>query len=331
MSNSENSTPLANLLKTVAAEKVPGFVVDAANRDILNQMYYYLAQSPRFEFTEAEQTTRTGNYLGRGNMFAGNPGCGKTDLMRIMQTCLYRMKDTRVFATMSMIDFSRNYGHKDDRGNVIDMLTKYEGRHLFVDEFGMIDEHTGLRKYEVITNFGTKLDLGEMLILQRYNEFKRGYITHLTTNIRPDELQKQYDSRTVSRIYEMCNVFPVIGPDRRRTAQPRTNLAPPPPTTRETFLDLLPIIKEATPEAYDGIVKELDKMKARMILQSEAEYNASQRPKLTQESALNEFKELLPQLSMPALQDALKQAELKQNRELTQIIENELATRNKAA
>src|SRR5690606_18980022 len=125
------------------------------------------------------------------------------------------------------------------------------------------------RKYEIITNFGTKMDLGELVILQRYNEFKRGYITHLTTNISEADLSKQYDSRTVSRIYEMCNVFPVIGPDRRRNATPRTNLAPPPPTTRETFLDLLPTIKETTPEAYNGLVKELDKMKARMILESE--------------------------------------------------------------
>jgi len=171
MNTSENSTPLAKLLKTVASEKVPGFVVDDANRDIMNKMYYYLLQSPRFEFSNPDQTERTGNYLGRGNMFSGNPGCGKTDLMRIMQTCLYRMNDSRKFAAMSMIDFSRNYGSKDDRGNSIDMLTKYEGHHLFIDEFGMIDEHTGIRKYEVITSYGTKMDLGEMLILQRYNEF----------------------------------------------------------------------------------------------------------------------------------------------------------------
>lgn len=327
MSSSKNNTPLARLLNAVAQEKVPGFVIDDFNRDILNWMYYYLAQSPRFEFKAADLKERTGYYVQRGNMFAGNPGYGKTDLMRILQGCLYRMKDPRMFATMSMIDFSRNYGRKDAQGNVIDLLTRYEGRHLFIDEFGMIDENTGLRKYEVKKDYGSDVDLGEMVILQRYNEFKRGFITHLTTNISEKELATQYDSRTVSRLYEMCNIFPVVGPDRRRTAQPRTNLAPPPPTTRETFMDLLPIIKDTTPAAYDGIVKELDKMKAKMILQGEAEYKAKGGLKLTQESALKEFSERLPALPLPDVERLLKDAQMKQNRELVQLIERHLASR----
>lgn len=331
MTDLKNTTPLARLLNQVAQEKVPGFVVDDFNREILNQMYFYLAQSPRFEFRNPELTERTGNYLGRGNMFTGNPGCGKTDLMRIIQRVFYVLKDSRMFPAMSMIDFSRNYGQKDSNGTPIDLLTRYEGRHLFLDEFGMVDEATGSRKYEIITNFGTKMDLGELVILQRYNEFKRGYITHITTNIPEADLSKQYDSRTVSRLYEMCNVFAVIGPDRRRTAIPRTNLAPPPETKRETFLDLLPVIKETAPEAFNGIVKELDKMKAKMILQSESEWREKEGPKLTQESALSQFSELLPTLSLPDVKRLLKDAEAKQNKEFITLIANEIETRNKAA
>lgn len=54
-------------------------------------------------------------------------------------------------------------------------------------------------------------------------------------------------------------------------------------------------------------------------------------PELTQESALKQFSELLPTLSLPDVERLLKDAQMKQNREMVQLIEVELSNRSKAA
>lgn len=310
---------LRDLLLEVGRELVPDFVIDEKNREAYNLLYYYLASHSNFENTEA------GHALGRGLLLMGQIGTGKTDLMRILQRCFNRLQDSRRFAYVSMIELARQYAIQGP-----EVIDRYAKKNLYVDEFGLIDAANN-RKFESVSYYGNRVDVGELLVLNRYDEYKNGILTHFSTNLSGELLEKLYDPRTFSRLFEMCNFIPVTGSDRRKTAKPKPPvIAPPVDTSKNTFLDLMPVILEKKPEVYQDIVKSLDKLKAKMILQSEADWKAKDRPKLTQESAVNEFKELLPKLSIPALSDALKQAEMKQNRELVQMIENELATRKAA-
>lgn len=308
------------MLLEVGRELVPDFTIDEKNREAYNLLFYYMASHKNFETTEAQHA------LGRGLLLLGQIGTGKTDMMRILQRCFNRLQDSRRFAYVSMIELARQYSIQGP-----EVIDRYSRKNLYVDEFGLIDA-ANIRKFESVSYYGNRVDVGELLVLNRYDEYKNGILTHFSTNLSGKQIEELYDPRTFSRLFEMCNFIPVTGSDRRKTAKPKPPvIVPPVDTSKNTFLDLMPVILEKKPEVYHNIVESLDKIKAKMIIQSEADWRAKEGPKLTQESALQEFKELLPKLSLSALNDALKQAELKQNRELTQLIEAELVTRNKAA
>jgi DNA replication protein DnaC len=54
------------------------------------------------------------------------------------------------------------------------------------------------------------------IILNRYDNPKiPHHMTHLTTNLKPDEIEQAYGTRVRSRMREMFNVILLTGPDRR--------------------------------------------------------------------------------------------------------------------
>lgn len=314
----QKNTDLWRKFEWCANQIVPGFVVDEANAKIIDQLCQYIAADPSFE---------TGNnHLGRGLFLSGTIGSGKTDLMRIVQRFFWKAQDQRVFAQVSMIDYSRNYGKKDADDNIVDILDRYRNRHLFFDEFGMIDQVTGKRKYEQIVSWGTHCDLGEQVVLSRYNEFKRGFLTHFTSNLRLSELEAQYDDRTVSRLREMCNVIPVVGPDRRPTAKPRLQVEPPKPPEVGGMLKLLPIIQELYPDRAKELLSTIEGVIDKH-LPAAAKPKRAPNPDATYEGWLKKFKEGLPDTETEELARLLKDAELKQSYEIAKIIKAELAGR----
>lgn len=311
---------LKEMLLNVGRELVPDFVIDENNRDAYNLIYFYLASNPAFERTEDAHA------LGRGLLLLGQIGTGKTDMMRILQRCFNRLQDSRRFAYVSMIELARQYTIQGP-----EVIDRYARKNLYVDEFGLIDANE-VRKFESVSYYGNRVDVGELLVLNRYDEYKNGVLTHFSTNLSGKQLEKLYDPRTYSRLFEMCNFIPVTGSDRRKTAKPKPPvIVPPVDTSKNTFLDLMPVILEKKPEVYHNIVESLDKMKAKMILQSEQDWREKDRLKLTQESALSQFSELLPTLPLSDVKRLLKDAETKQNREFIELIANEIESRNKAA
>lgn len=318
----QKNTDLWRKFEYCANQIVPGFVVDESNAKIIEMLCQYLDADPAFE--------AGAYYLGRGLFLSGTVGSGKTDLMRIVQRFFWNANDKqRQFAQVSMIDYSRQYGKKDSDGNMIDLLDRYRNRHIFFDEFGMIDENTKKRKYEQIISWGSHKDLGEEVVLSRYNEFKKGFLTHFTTNLKLSELENQYDSRTVSRLREMCNVIPVVGPDRRMTAKPRLQVEPPKPEEPGNIMKLLPIIQQYHPDQAKQLMNTIENVVGRHS--PDPQVKPQPKPAATYESWLSKFKEGLPETETEELARLLKDAEMKQSYEISRIIQTELTKRNKAA
>lgn len=90
--------------------------------------------------------------------------------------------------------------------------------------------------------------------------------------------------------------------------------------------------QETTPQESkpmpDHIRQELEALRHKLEHEAQPEPKPQPKaPEFTQERGLKEFLELLPTLSLSEAKELLKEAELKQNRELVQLIENELKTR----
>ena len=82
---------------------------------------------------------------------------------------------------------------------------------LCIDELG--DE-------PVLNDYGTKLDVMADAIMTRYNLFTRnGAKTLVSTNKAPDELERRYGTRVISRLYEMTTLIEFVGKDQRRLNQ----------------------------------------------------------------------------------------------------------------
>ena len=67
--------------------------------------------------------------------------------------------------------------------------------------------------------FGNGCNVMAEVLLDRYDEFiQRGMVTHATTNLNADELERLYGDRVRSRLREMFNLlyFPAESKDRRK-------------------------------------------------------------------------------------------------------------------
>jgi hypothetical protein len=193
-----------NLVRT---KNTPEYLVDLHNRDSIDQLIYYFKNDKQFN-----------GDLSKGLMIRGNVGTGKSILMRIFseKTPGLNFTKTKNFKYFSALDvygeFVRNgypaienhtrYSRRDDPNE------EWMNSTLF-DELGI--ESTAAK------NFGNTVNVMELIIAKRYNNWQTyGQLTHFTTNLTPDEIEKNYGERVRSRLCEMCNDMVIVGSDRRR-------------------------------------------------------------------------------------------------------------------
>jgi DNA replication protein DnaC len=139
---------------------------------------------------------------GRGLWFMGPVGTGKTTLaMLVSKAALNAGRSVAIYSLPQLMREIRRDMHRDGAGTVdlVDRLTAVDL--VQIDDVGA--ERT------------TEWVLEELytIINSRYEDEKSVVIT---TNIMDhDALCEQITERTVSRLHEMCNELPLIGPDRR--------------------------------------------------------------------------------------------------------------------
>lgn len=164
---------------------------------ILKKLFFYF-------INDVESCEKNGLDLQKGILLIGPVGCGKTSLMKVFnhlanENLKYAVKPTR--------DITAEFVQE---GFII--LTRYgKGKkNLCFDDLGV---------EQSIKHFGNECNVMGEIILSRYEYLKsHHFVTHATTNLNANELEKIYGNRVRSRLREMFNVitFPSTSPDKRK-------------------------------------------------------------------------------------------------------------------
>ena len=158
------------------------FTVDESNKEVINQLYYYLVGSDKF----------TGNLV-KGILLLGVIGNGKTVLMESFVE-VFNLASNKIITYIHAKDISRIIVDKE-----LGYLNK---RPLFIDDIG--------KEQEAIKNYGTTIHPFEDVINERYKNFG---LTFGTSNYKLEDLP--YDKHTLDRMKQMFNIIVLPGKSRR--------------------------------------------------------------------------------------------------------------------
>lgn len=173
------------------------FALDKEDSDILYKLLSYAISSE-------DQCEIHGLDLKKGILLTGPVGCGKTSLMTLLPEFMYPfqkypVKSTREIATEFHKDgyeIIHNYGRRQ--------------KSICFDDLGVEQN---------VKHFGNECNTVGEILLHRYDmHVNYGIITHATTNLNADELDKIYGNRVRSRLRSMFNLvsFPEGTVDKRR-------------------------------------------------------------------------------------------------------------------
>ena len=142
--------------------------------------------------------------LDKGILLLGPIGCGKTSLMKVFNHLTHDYKKYIVRPTREVTaEFIQ------DGFQVIPKYGKNFKGYCF-DDLGV---------EQSMKHFGNECNVMGEILLSRYDLMKSAKrITHATTNLNANELEKIYGNRVRSRLREMFNLisFPESTPDKRR-------------------------------------------------------------------------------------------------------------------
>lgn len=165
-----------------------GFAIDASNKNIIEQLYYYIIGSDKCKWN-----------LHAGIILAGPVGCGKTLLMDsfIAVSNNLCIKQIKRYHANELVEYMAEKGFKD-----------IEALPLFIDELG--------REPTQVKDYGTSRFPVQELIARRY---EIGARTYATTNYTMSKLTECYKPYIATRIQEMCNFVIMSGENRRKNNQ----------------------------------------------------------------------------------------------------------------
>lgn len=188
-----------------ARKVLPGFVIDAANRDIINQLFYYFTQNSKGNLN-----------LQKGILLCGEVGVGKSKTMEAFKEFVYvaakrtnaEVKESYIIATANQVSEEWQDTGRVDR--YLRNRNSFRGRPFNVcfDDLGMEPIPT--------THMGTARNVLEYVLHERYRYFvKEGTRTHITTNLDTDAFAGLYGKATQDRLREMFNIVRWKGESRR--------------------------------------------------------------------------------------------------------------------
>ena len=158
------------------------YLVDDNNKEIINQLFYYLNGSGKFH----------GDHI-KGLLLIGAIGGGKTVLLESFIDIFNYISGKIMTCVNSkdLVEIQKKYG--------FDYLSK---RPLFIDDIG--------KEQTTINTFGTVSKPMEDLINDRY---KTAGLTFGTSNLKLDDMP--YNKHTIDRMRQMFNIMILPGNSRR--------------------------------------------------------------------------------------------------------------------
>jgi hypothetical protein len=183
----------AILCGITSARNGSGFVVDNHNMTVLPDIVRYLILDPTCNWP-----------LHKGLMLSGSIGTGKTLIMDAMQ--IFAQAAPVPFRQFRMI---RTVELADKVRQDVNLIEDYSRGDYCFDDFG--------QEPREIMHFGERISVMDRIIGRRYERFCYGKaITHMTTNLSPNEIVEVYGSRVADRMREMFTAVPLNGASRRK-------------------------------------------------------------------------------------------------------------------
>lgn len=159
------------------------FKVDDNNRETINQLFYFLVNSDKFE-----------GDLNRGIIIMGNIGNGKTVIMESFIDVFNATSD-KVITSIHAKDVARLTSEMP--------IGHYNKRPLFIDDIG--------KEQDTIKVYGTIQHPMEDLINERYKNFA---LTFMTSNYKYENMA--YPKHATDRLRQMMNKLVLKGESRRK-------------------------------------------------------------------------------------------------------------------
>ena len=192
-----------------AESQVPNFTVDATNKPVLEAVLAYFTH-------DGLSCQELGLQPQKGLLLLGPVGCGKTTTMQLFAKSRFQLVATRDIARKFLNEGSsvlESYGAKSYRVKHSGYGPTLQYDQPFVYCFDDLGVEQNAKSY------GNGCNVMAEILLDRYDQFLRHcMITHLTTNLNAEEIERLYGDRVRSRLREMFNLicFPPEAVDRRR-------------------------------------------------------------------------------------------------------------------
>lgn len=176
----------------------PKFTLTDKNRQVLGILLDYFTGNPESQLD-----------LKKGIFLLGGVGTGKSLIFKV-----FKEYTKTVLRCNSYLNFSSKQIIDNVNVNGIEYLSSINFVNnnpttIYIDDIASGNE--------IVTNYGTKINVIESLLGLRYDIFsKYKKLTHLSSNIYPKELKEIYGSRITDRLKEMCNIVELSGDSFRK-------------------------------------------------------------------------------------------------------------------
>lgn len=195
------------------------FQLDVNNEYVFDMLCHYFSESDQFISMAKEAGVKEPS-LSKGILLVGNPGSGKTWMMKIFsknKRQVYHISNAKNIASIYQtegLDSLDMYikKHKNAVNDKDSFYHRYAG--LCLDDIGTED---------IKNNYGNKVSVISEIVERRYAEVEEGeeksnvgIWLHGTTNFSGEQIGEFYGPRFRSRVREIFNYIELPGSDRRK-------------------------------------------------------------------------------------------------------------------